>query len=70
MATTFKPGDRHKELVQEMLRRGFKPAYTACLAETWGHIPKSYWKGYKAPQNALELNQDRIARRLRGNKAQ
>lgn len=55
--------DRHQELVREMLHRGFKPTYTASLAETWGSIPKGYWKGYKATQGALELNRGRILSR-------
>lgn len=56
--------DRHQELVQEMLTRGFKPAYTVSLADLWASIPKGYWKGYKATSEALKVNRERIALRL------
>lgn len=55
--------DRHKELVLEMLARGFKPTYTASLAELWGDVPKGYWKGYTVTVEALQINQARIDER-------
>lgn len=56
--------DRHKELTQEMLNRGYKPSYTGCLKAEWeGKIGKAYWKGYVVTEEALMVNRARILER-------
>lgn len=57
--------DRHRDLVQEMLARGYKPTLTECLREQWqGKIAQGYWKGYQATEEASEVNRGRIAERI------
>lgn len=61
--------DRHKELVQEMLNRGYNPAFTGCLKQEWqGRIPQGYWKHWEPDNQAVEINQQRINERLEGMK--
>lgn len=61
--------DRHKQLTAEMLKRGYKPSFTGCLREEWeGSMPKGYWRGYEADSEALRVNQERIDKRLAGDK--
>lgn len=58
---------RHKEIVQEMLKRGYSPQHTKCLIEQWqGKIPKGYWKDYAPTAEAVKINQERINDRLEG----
>jgi len=61
--------ERHKLIVNEMLARGYKPMLTTCLREQWeGMIPKGYWQGYAPTDEALMINQERIDKRLSGDK--
>lgn len=61
--------DRHKQLVSEMLSRGYKPAYTGCLRAEWSDkIPQGYWRGYEPDSVALAINEERITKRLAGDK--
>lgn len=55
--------DRHKELVEEMLHRGYKPAMQGCLRDQWQDMPRAYWKGYMVTEEALAVNRARIAER-------
>lgn len=58
---------RHQRLVREMKARGYKPKFTASLAEQWEHlIPAPYWRNYKPTEAARVINQDRINERLKG----
>lgn len=61
--------DRHRAIVQEMLNRGYKPGIMGCLREEWQErISKAYWQGYNATDTALAVNQERIDKRLAGDK--
>jgi deoxyribonuclease (pyrimidine dimer) len=61
---------RHKALVAEMLSRGYKPTMTTCLKEQWqDKIPGGYWKDYVPTEAALKINQERIDKRLSGDKS-
>ena len=61
---------RHSELVKEMLSRGYKPTMTACLKEQWqDKIPSGYWKDYVPTEAALQINKERIDKRLSGDKS-
>lgn len=61
---------RHKEIIAEMLSRGYKPTMTTCLKEQWqDKIPKGYWKDYVPTEDALKINQERIDKRLMGDKS-
>lgn len=60
---------RHKEIIAEMLSRGYKPTMTTCLKEQWqDKIPKGYWKDYVPTELALQINKERIDKRLMGDK--
>lgn len=60
---------RHQALVAEMLSRGYKPTMTTCLKEQWqDKIPSVYWKDYIVTNDALKINQERIDKRLMGDK--
>jgi deoxyribonuclease (pyrimidine dimer) len=60
---------RHAELVAEMLSRGYKPTMTTCLKKQWqDKIPSGYWKDYVPTEDAKRLNQERINKRLSGDK--
>lgn len=60
---------RHQALVSEMLSRGYKPTMTTCLKEQWqDKIPSGYWKDYVVTEDAKRLNQERIDKRLMGDK--
>lgn len=62
--------ERHKALVAEMLKRGYKPTMTGCLWQEWAYkIPASYWKNYVPTELALQINQERIYKRLSGDKS-
>lgn len=58
---------RQKQLVVEMINRGYNPQYTECLEAQWrGKIPDNYWFDYKPTENALKINRERIAERSKG----
>lgn len=61
--------DRHKALTKEMIDRGYKPGNMGDLREEWqGCISRAYWQGYNATSAALAINQERIDKRLAGDK--
>lgn len=61
--------DRHAQLVQEMLSRGYKPSFTGNLREQWQEsIPASYWRPYSPTEDAIAINMERINKRLAGDK--
>jgi len=50
-----------KQLVNEMLRRGYKPQHTECLYEQFkDRIDKRWWGSYQPTEEALRINQERI----------
>lgn len=57
--------DRHKQIVQEMLARGYKPQLAECLCEQWCKlIPNGYWRDYVPTSEAMQVNRERIADRI------
>ena len=56
---------RHAELVREMQRRGYKPAFTAPLEEAHADIPAELWGDWTPTEEALAVNRQRIAERQR-----
>lgn len=55
---------RHKQLVEEMLSRGYVPQFTGCLQTLWcNRIPAHYWKDYIPTEAAIVVNKQRIAER-------
>lgn len=59
--------DRHRLIVSEMLARGYKPALQDDLRGQWQErIPKAYWCGYEATEEALRISQERIDLRNKG----
>ena len=61
---------RHQELVNEMLKRGYKPNFKDDLFLVWkDRIPVEYWGNYKPTKHALKINIERINKRLAGDKS-
>lgn len=56
---------RHAELVREMQRRGYKPAFTTPLTESHADIPAELWGDWTPTEEALAVNRQRIAERQR-----
>jgi deoxyribonuclease (pyrimidine dimer) len=57
--------DRHKNLVDEMLKRGYAPQHTECLEAQWkAKFPSGYWKQYVPTEEAVKINMERINQRL------
>ncbi|MBO1111755.1 pyrimidine dimer DNA glycosylase/endonuclease V [Bordetella petrii] len=54
---------RHGELVREMQRRGYQPAFLAPLAEVHADIPAALWGDWTPTPQALAMNRRRIAER-------
>lgn len=54
---------RHAELVQEMQRRGYKPAFTGSLLEAHADIPAHMWGDWTPTEEALRVNRQRILER-------
>lgn len=51
---------RHAELIDEMKRRGYKPAFTGVRREDFPDIPDAYWGNWTPTAEALSLNRQRI----------
>lgn len=58
---------RHQELIEEMKRRGYKPAFSGVLRENFPDLPDTYWRDWEPTDEALRLNRERIKER-NGNK--
>lgn len=54
---------RHAELVREMQRRGYKPAFTEPLTAAHPDIPPELWGDWAPTEEALALNRQRIRER-------
>ena len=54
---------RHAELITEMKRRGYKPAFNGVRREDYPDIPEAYWRDWEPDLPALELNRKRIQER-------
>jgi hypothetical protein len=55
---------RHKQLVEEMQRRGYAANITDPHKKWRDVIPKSYWNDWQPTQEAIELNRARILERM------
>lgn len=54
---------RHAELIEEMKRRGYKPAFTGMRREDFPAVPDNYWNDWSPTEEALILNRQRIKER-------
>ncbi len=54
---------RHAQLVTEMQRRGYKPAFTTSLREAHADIPGAFWGDWEPNAEALAINRARILER-------
>lgn len=60
---------RHKQLIAEIEKRGYNASLTECLFAQWqGKIPAGYWKDYEPTAQAIQVNVERINKRLSGDK--
>ena len=58
--------ERHKQLVSEMINRGYKPSFTDPVENEWiAKIPSYYWKQWQPTQDAITINMQRINERLK-----
>lgn len=57
---------RHRQLVEEMKRRGYKPSFPGVERGNFPGIPDAYWQDWTPPPEAVSLNRARIAERLAG----
>lgn len=56
---------RQKQLVDEMIKRGYNPQFTECLEQQWrDKFPANYWNDYVPTEHALQINRERIKQRL------
>lgn len=56
---------RQKQLVDEMIKRGYNPQFTECLEQQWrDKFPANYWNDYIPTEHALQINRERIKQRL------
>lgn len=57
--------NRQKQLINEMLNRGYSPNYLNEPKFKWGKdIPKKYWNDWTPTEQALKINRQRINDRL------
>ncbi len=56
---------RHAELIQEMRRRGFKPAFEGIKRKDFPIIPEDFWADWIPTEDALRINRQRIKERSR-----
>lgn len=57
--------NRHKQLVAEMLKRGYNPSYQDCLVKKFIHeIPSMCWYDWQPTEDDMFVNQCRISERL------
>lgn len=54
---------RHAELIAEMKRRGYRPAFSGIQREDYASLPDHYWGDWAPSPEALELNRARIRAR-------
>lgn len=51
---------RHRQLVEEMKRRGYQPSFDGVQREDFPDIPDAYWQDWVPDDDALALNRERI----------
>lgn len=54
---------RHHELIEEMKRRGYKPAFSGVRREDYPGLPDGYWRDWNPTPEAMQLNRARIKER-------
>ncbi len=54
---------RHTQLIQEMKRRGYKPAFSGMQRQDFPDIPNEFWNDWQPTPQALQLNRQRIKAR-------
>ena len=58
--------ERHKELVAELVERGYDPKFRECLIKKWRkEIPKEYWGDYEPDAADIAANWKRIHLRMK-----
>lgn len=55
---------RYTALINEMLRRGYKPTYSNTMRIDFSDIPNIFWKDWTPDANSVIINQQRIADRM------
>lgn len=55
--------NRHAALIQEMKRRGYKPAFAGVRRDDFPAIPDEYWRDWIPTEQAMRLNRERIRER-------
>lgn len=55
---------RHAQLIDEMKRRGYKPAYSPITRESYPAIPAVLWGDWEPTPEAMQSNRARIAERM------
>lgn len=55
---------RHQQLVNEMIKRGYKPQFTEALWETYRDLDNWWWGDWTPTERALTINRQRIFERL------
>lgn len=58
--------ERQQQLIDEMLKRGYRPTFTDRLSDTYRHLPKAFWGAYRPTVQAKIINRQRIKERLNG----
>lgn len=57
---------RHRELVDELVARGYDPKFRECLIKKWrSKIPKEYWNDYEPTAADIAANWERIHFRMK-----
>jgi len=54
---------RHRELVEEMKRRGYQPKFDGIRRDHFPDIPSHFWNEWVPDNEALHINRVRIAER-------
>lgn len=60
---------RHRELIDEMKRRGYKPAFSGVERSQFPAIPDTFWQDWSPTPEAMNLNRARIAQRMSATKS-
>jgi deoxyribonuclease (pyrimidine dimer) len=55
---------RHAELVREMIRRGYRPQFSAGESPLAAKLPDEWYAGWEPDERAMAVNRARIAERL------
>lgn len=56
---------RHQKLVEEMIKRDFKPSYREPLSELWKEVlPDTYWNNWLPTLQDMRINLSRLVERM------